>query len=522
MVFSSNIFLFLFLPLFLAAYYLAPDRLRSWVIVGGSWLFYAWWRVDFLLLFVGVTFFNWWIGLRIASAGQRTAKARRWMVFGVVADLGVLGYFKYANFGVDSLNALLGAAGSPPLELAAVLLPIGISFYTFESISYIVDVYRGDCKPTRGFVDFAAFVALFPHLIAGPVFRYKDLDEQLRSRTHTLDKFAEGSVRFMQGFIKKVFIADSIAPLADAAFALQNPTTADAWLGTLAYTAQLYFDFSGYSDMAIGLALLMGFRFTENFNQPYISQSITEFWRRWHISLSNWLRDYLYISLGGNRHGALRTDINKFLTMLLGGFWHGANWTFVLFGLIHGTGLIVEGAIRAREKAGYPGFAATIWRWSERTPVVSIVTWPLRVLLCGTAFLWRPLGKYWVGDDYDHPRLLRRVFRTVLIYHFIAFTITLFRAQSVGRTVQIWSRVGDLLVDLANFDMPSPGVSKAVILVLVFGLFMDGIPSRWFHRVGVWFRTLSPVPQGLLLAAAATAIDAMAVQGVAPFLYFAF
>lgn len=342
MVFSSNIFLFLFLPLFLAAYYLAPDRLRSWVIVGGSWLFYAWWRVDFLLLFVGVTFFNWWIGLRIASAGQRTAKARRWMVFGVVADLGVLGYFKYANFGVDSLNALLGAAGSPPLELAAVLLPIGISFYTFESISYIVDVYRGDCKPTRGFVDFAAFVALFPHLIAGPVFRYKDLDEQLRSRTHTLDKFAEGSVRFMQGFIKKVFIADSIAPLADAAFALQNPTTADAWLGTLAYTAQLYFDFSGYSDMAIGLALLMGFRFTENFNQPYISQSITEFWRRWHISLSNWLRDYLYISLGGNRHGALRTDINKFLTMLLGGFWHGANWTFVLWGVWHGAILAAE------------------------------------------------------------------------------------------------------------------------------------------------------------------------------------
>lgn len=342
MVFSSNIFLFLFLPLFLAVYYLAPERLRAWIIVGGSWLFYAWWRVDFLLLFVAVTFFNWWIGLRIASAGQRTPTARRWMIFGVVADLGVLGYFKYANFGVDSLNALLGAAGSPPLELAAVLLPIGISFYTFESISYIVDVYRGDCKPTRGFVDFAAFVALFPHLIAGPVFRYKDLDEQLRSRTHTLDKFAEGSVRFMQGFIKKVFIADSIAPLADAAFALQDPTTADAWLGTLAYTAQLYFDFSGYSDMAIGLALLMGFRFTENFNQPYISQSITEFWRRWHISLSNWLRDYLYISLGGNRHGALRTDINKFLTMLLGGLWHGANWTFVLWGVWHGAILAAE------------------------------------------------------------------------------------------------------------------------------------------------------------------------------------
>ena len=223
-----------------------------------------------------------------------------------------------------------------------IILPIGISFYVFQAISYVVDVYRGDTEPTRRFIDFAAFIALFPQLIAGPVLRYKDLADQFTDRTHTLEKFGEGSVRFMQGFIKKVFIADSIAPLADNAFALADPTMADAWLGILAYTAQLYFDFSGYSDMAIGLGLMMGFRFNENFNQPYISQSITEFWRRWHISLSTWLRDYLYIPLGGNRNSTFKTYRNLLLTMLLGGLWHGANWTFLLWGAWHGLLLSVE------------------------------------------------------------------------------------------------------------------------------------------------------------------------------------
>lgn len=342
MVFSSNIFLFLFLPLFLGVYYLTPFRYRSLVILLGSYAFYAWWRVDFLLLFVAVTVWNYVIGLGIHRAGIGTAVARKWVAVGVAGDLATLAYFKYANFGVDSLNELLVAAGSGPLEMANIILPIGISFYIFQAISYVVDVYRGDTEPTRRFVDFAAFIALFPQLIAGPVLRYKDLADQFRERTHTLQKFGEGSMRFMQGFIKKVFIADSIAPLADSAFALSDPTMADAWLGILAYTAQLYFDFSGYSDMAIGLGLMMGFRFPENFNQPYISQSITEFWRRWHISLSTWLRDYLYIPLGGNRNSTFKTYRNLLLTMLLGGLWHGANWTFLLWGAWHGTLLSIE------------------------------------------------------------------------------------------------------------------------------------------------------------------------------------
>ena len=346
MVFSSNVFLFLFLPAFLAIYYLTPNRarLRNWVVLIGSYIFYAWWRVDFLLLFAAVTVWNYLIGLAIARNGAKTPRAHRWLVLGVTVDLCTLGYFKYANFGVASLDALFSSAGLPPILMTHVILPIGISFYVFESISYIMDVYRGDTAPTRHPVDFATFVALFPHLIAGPVFRYKDLADQFVNRTHSIEKFGEGSARFMQGFVKKVFIADTVAPLANHAFALHAPTMADAWLGALAYTTQLYFDFSGYSDMAIGLGLMMGFRFIENFNQPYVSQSITEFWRRWHMSLSSWLRDYLYISLGGNRKGPFNTYRNKFLTMLLGGLWHGANWTFVLWGMWHGALLCIEAA----------------------------------------------------------------------------------------------------------------------------------------------------------------------------------
>lgn len=341
MVFSSNIFLFAFLPLFLSLYYLTPIRYRSIPILIGSYVFYAWWRIDFMALFAGVTLWNYFVFTQI----KRETYARRWMQIGVAGNLITLGVFKYFGFGVDSFNVLLQEMGAAPIEAMKIILPIGISFYTFQAVSFLIDVYRKDAPHPKSFWDFAAFISLFPQLIAGPILRYKDVAAQFQKRSHNFDKFSEGAYRFMLGFAQKVLIADSVAPLVDQTFGVANPTFIEAWLGALAYSVQLYFDFLGYSSMAIGLGLMMGFRFIENFNHPYISRSITEFWRRWHISLSSWLKDYLYIPLGGNKKGKVRTYINLMLTMVFGGAWHGANWTFVLWGFWHGALLAVERAL---------------------------------------------------------------------------------------------------------------------------------------------------------------------------------
>lgn len=341
MVFSSNIFFFAFLPLFLACYYLMPFKGRSALILVFSYAFYAWWRPDFLWLLMGVTVGSYGFALAIENS-QDEARRYRILSIGVALNLLALAYFKYANFGVESFNALLKGLGAQPVSWTHVLLPIGLSFYIFHAISYLVDIYRREAPPAKNLIDFAAFIALFPHLVAGPVLRYNLLAEQFRQREHSWERFTRGTLVFMVGFCKKVLIADSVAPLADAAFAVPNPSFADAWTGTLAYTVQLFFDFSGYTDMAIGLALMIGFVFPENFNDPYTSKSITEFWKRWHMSLSSWLREYLYIALGGNRHGVARTYVNLFLTMLLGGLWHGANWTFIVWGAWHGGILAIE------------------------------------------------------------------------------------------------------------------------------------------------------------------------------------
>jgi len=350
MVFTSAVFLYLFLPLFLVVYYLLPGRARlAWILLA-SWVFYGWWRLDFLALIAAATCWTWlgglWIGRR---RGRRSARAA--VGLGVALNLGVLGYFKYFNFGVRSLNALLASLGARPLAAWEVVLPVGISFYLFHSISYLVDVYRGDAPVATDFLELAVYMALFPQLVAGPIIRYKDLCPQLRQRTHSFAGFSEGAARFMTGFCKKVLIADLVAPIANAAFGLGAPTLAEAWLGALAYTIQIYFDFSGYSDMAIGLGLMMGFRFPENFRTPYLSRSITEFWRRWHISLSTWLRDYLYFPLGGNRKGSGRTLVNLMVVMVLGGLWHGASWTFILWGAWQGLFLALE---RGRRRRGPP------------------------------------------------------------------------------------------------------------------------------------------------------------------------
>ena len=365
MVFSSAIFLFAFLPLFLLTYYVVPVRARSALILIASYAFYGWWKLAYLSVVIGISL----ISYVAASAALRctTQRARSWAVgLGVTLDLLVLGYFKYTYFVLDNMSTILAKLGIESAPAVQIILPIGISFLTFQSISYIIDVARKDAEPARNLIDFLAFTALFPQLIAGPVLRYKDLADQFTSRCHSLAQFTAGLRRFVTGLAMKLLIADSIAPLADRMFALQTPTLAEAWLGALAYSMQLFFDFAGYSAMAIGLGLMIGFRFVENFNAPYTSQSITEFWRRWHISLSNWLRDYLYLPLGGNRHGAFKTYRNLMLTMVLGGLWHGANWTFILWGLWHGAALAIERALGSKDRA-------TVWP--------KFVGWPLTMIL---------------------------------------------------------------------------------------------------------------------------------------------
>ncbi len=362
MIFASSIFLYYFLPLFLVLYYLSPKGWRTLTVALASYVFYGWWRPDFVLLMLFSTMLDYACGQGIVRDRERGRGTRRWVALSATVNLGLLGYFKYANFGIDTLNHLLASVGAGPLEWAEVVLPVGISFYTFQTLSYTVDVHRGTAPPVRDFRDFMCYVAMFPQLVAGPIVRYSTLADQLHERPHTLGGFYRGVLAFQAGLAKKVLIADSLAPLADAAFATTAITagqgtsvlgTLDAWVGILAYTFQIYFDFSGYSDMAIGLGLMMGFRLPINFEQPYRALSITDFWRRWHISLSTFLRDYLYIPLGGNRKGRARTYVNLALTMLLGGLWHGAAWTFVVWGAYQGFWLIVERA--AGKRALYSG-----------------------------------------------------------------------------------------------------------------------------------------------------------------------
>jgi alginate O-acetyltransferase complex protein AlgI len=372
MVFSTNLFLFLFLPLFLLIYYLCPFRWRSTWILVASYFFYGWWRWDFLYLLVVITVVSYAFALAIERA-KTVRQAKTWLTLGIIINLIALVYFKYANLGISSLNSLLQSVRAGTIPWTNVLLPIGLSFFIFHAISYLVDIYRKEAQPTRNLIDFAAFIALFPHLIAGPVLRYHLLAEQFRSRSHTFENFSQGSLRFMMGFCKKVLIADSVAPLADVMFAAQQPTLLESWLGVLAYTLQIYFDFSGYSDMAVGLALMIGFKFPENFDFPYISKNITEFWRRWHMSLSSWLREYLYVPLGGNRKGVARTYFNLFITMVLGGLWHGANWTFVLWGAWHGGVLALERYL------GKPQRWQEIPAWLSipRTLLLAMIGWVL-------------------------------------------------------------------------------------------------------------------------------------------------
>lgn len=346
MVFSSITFLFYFLPLFFFFYYLADKRYKNAIILCGSALFYSWGAPLFIFVILGTTVVDFYVvRWMAASTGKRLRTVL--LCTSLTINLGLLFYFKYSNFFVENINHVLQHFGARPMTWEKLALPIGISFYTFETLTYVVDVYRGIHKPLRNFWDYQLYIILFPKLIAGPIIRYHEFADQIYGHTdnETSENKLRGLYRFFIGLGKKVLIANVMGAAADQIFAMKYGQigTATAWFGALSYTFQIYFDFSGYSDMAIGLGLMMGFRFPENFNNPYTAVSITDFWRRWHITLGNWMRNYLYIPLGGNRVKSKgRLYFNLWLVFLASGLWHGAAWGFIIWGAYHGFFLIME------------------------------------------------------------------------------------------------------------------------------------------------------------------------------------
>lgn len=372
MVFSSTLFLFYFLPAFLLVYWLAPARAKNAVALVASILFYAWGGLGFLGLFLGSVVVNFLL-IRGMSATPERWKQRIFLIISILLNVSLLFYYKYANFFVANLSAVGEYFGRGTLSWAQVVLPIGISFFTFEKLTYTIDVYRGVNKPLKSFWDFLLYIMLFPKLIAGPIVRFHEIAGQLTDRRafDTADEKLAGFFRFGIGLAKKVLIANVLGQEADRLFNMPPAEVSAglAWLAALAYTFQIYFDFSGYSDMAIGLGRMMGFQFPENFNNPYISRSITEFWQRWHITLGRWMRDYLYIPLGGNRVAPSRLYINLWTVFILSGFWHGAAWNFIAWGAFHGFFLILDRLflLKLYRRIGalsiIPTFAITVVGW---------------------------------------------------------------------------------------------------------------------------------------------------------------
>jgi alginate O-acetyltransferase complex protein AlgI len=486
MVFTSHVFLFYFLPLALALYYVLPFRARTALIALSSYVFYGWanpiWAV--IMFFGSSVDYVCGIGLLklsklpdepgglppvISRDVPRTPKMKALLVISIVTNLGLLAVFKYTGFVAENVNALgrsigLGAQLLPVLH---IVLPVGISFYTFKAMSYAIDVYRGDARPMRRFTDYLCFEAFFPDLVAGPIIRYAALEEQMRVRRHTLDKFARGVAFFAFGMAKKILIANPMGHVADTAFGAGTLHAGDAWFGLLGYAFQIYFDFSGYSDMACGLALMMGFVLIQNFDSPYKADSITDFWRRWHVSLSTWLRDYLYIPLGGNRLGNARTYVNLMTVMLLGGLWHGASWNFVLWGCIHGAMLAFE----------------------------------------------RSQGK---NSPY---RRLPRPLRVALTFFIVCLAWVFFRAKTLGQALAMFRSLFGMAVTTAAADVPAgPMYTRLHVTVFVLAaLLVWTAPNTWA------FTTRLSVPRAVgAVGLLALSILIMWTQSANPFLYFQF
>ena len=374
MVFSSTVFLFLFLPIMLAVYYIAPPQWKNLLLLAGSLIFYAWGEPVYIILMMLSILLNYFCGMDIENKSENEAKAKRSLVFAITVNIVLLVFFKYFGFLVESTNTLFGIS-IPYRELA---LPIGISFYTFQEISYIVDVYRGKVKAQQSLVNYALYVSMFPQLVAGPIVCYGDIEKQLTSRKISGRKLGQGAMLFIVGLSKKAVLANTMGKIFEeiSSTSASNLTVLMAWLGCITYAFQIYFDFSGYSDMAIGLGRMFGFEFKKNFDVPYISKSITEFWRRWHISLSSWFREYVYIPLGGNHVTISRNIVNLLIVWMLTGMWHGAAWNFIVWGIYYGVVLVLEKYV----------WGAIVDRW----PGVLQHIYALVLVLVGWVFFFSP------------------------------------------------------------------------------------------------------------------------------------
>ena len=473
MVFSSHLFLFYFLPLALLVYYAAGIRsLRHIVLILLSYGFYAWSNPLFVLLLLFSTSVDYFCGLTMAGTfGPVATRGRKIaLAVSIISNLSLLGFFKYFNFATENFDAVATAMGLAALELDRVLrvtLPLGISFYTFQSMSYTIDIYRKRVEPTRSFIDFACYVSLFPQLVAGPIIRFREVADQLLARTHTVEKFARGVAMLSLGLTKKILLANPCGKVADLAFEAGTVGLIDAWYGVVAYAFQIYFDFSAYSDMAIGLGLMLGFVYPKNFDSPYRSESITEFWRRWHMSLSTWLRDYLYITLGGNRKGEWRTYFNLTVVMLLGGLWHGASWNFVVWGALHGMLLAFE-----------------------------------RVQ----------------GKDSLYRRLPRPV-KIGITFFIVLWTWVFFRAHDLEHAV-------GYCLSMLGLNEPHPGAGLIgglaynpyyIATVLIAGVVAWGMPQTWDFT-----RRLTATKAMWILLALLLSIIALTTQSFNPFIYFIF
>jgi len=470
MIFPTVEFAVFFALVLVASWILMPHR-AAWklFILAASYTFYGFADYRWCLLLLGSTLFNQLMAELIHRAAVERLRSRL-LAVAVVGNLAVLGWFKYYGFFVDSVAGTLSAVGlRPPLPLLQVALPVGISFFTFQALSYVIDVRRRELSPAAP-VDFAVFLAFFPHLVAGPIVRASEFLPQLRGPRDPLDLPAARAFRLIVGgLIKKVVIADVLASsLVDSVFTTPGQhSRLEILVGIYGYAVQIYCDFSAYSDIAIGVALLLGFRFPENFNAPYAAVSLQDFWRRWHMSLSRWLRDYLYIPLGGGRGGEARTRRNLMITMLLGGLWHGAAWHFVLWGGLHGGGLAAERA------------------WAARRGGV-------------------------VADSAVH-RLVGRV----ATFHFVCFAWMFFRADDLRTVVEMLQR-------LVTAGGPAPAVTQGVLAAIVVGIAVQYLPRGMWQRVEIGFSRLGLAPQAAALGAGVVLVDALGSQGVAPFIYFQF